>query len=520
MANRMAHLALYQKYRPAHFADLIGQGPITAVLTAALATGKVAHAYLFTGSRGTGKTSSARLLAKGINCTDLTDGEPCGKCANCQAIVAGTMMDVLEVDAASNRGIDEIRDLRDKVGFTPSQGTRKAYIIDEVHMLTKEAFNALLKTLEEPPAHAMFILATTEPHKVPQTIISRCQRFDFRPATVAVLTDHLQKITKAEKLQAEPAALETVAMAARGSFRDALSLLDVVAAGTGSSITAEHVQATLGLADAAIVGTFERALAAGDRDAAIGALRHAAEQGIDPGALRISILSYLRSLLQARSGGASSAEIARLAADWDLAALVRALRAYLDMPDYAVSAHPDLPLEVTTMELLLADQPSSGGRHRASASPATKPAVPSPQASSPSPETTPASRTPAETTPAPEPLARQSSKEATQDEARPAPSDAVGLWEELLRRTKAEYSLSVCLQKTRPLELTDGYFALAVQSDLFLKKLAEDGPNRAVEAACREILGRPVTLKLTRDDLPPRDVFEDALAVFEGAQVE
>src|SRR6266403_3541450 len=213
----MSDQALYRKYRSANFDEVIGQDHVVKTLITAIANGRLSHAYLFTGPRGVGKTSAARLLARALNCTGSP--KPCNQCANCRAAI-NSSLDVVEIDAASNRSIDSVRDLREKISLAPTAGQYKIYIIDEVHMLTAEAFNALLKTLEEPPAHAVFILATTEAHKLPETIISRTQRFNFRPASLGDLTSHLSKIAQAENIAVEPEALTVIAAASRGGFRD------------------------------------------------------------------------------------------------------------------------------------------------------------------------------------------------------------------------------------------------------------------------------------------------------------
>src|ERR671910_149155 len=222
----MRHVSLYRKWRPRTFDAIVGQEAVVRTLKRALETGRVAHAYLFSGPRGTGKTSTAKVLAMGLNCAEGPTPEPDRTCESCRAIINNSSMDVLEMDAASNRGIDEIRDLRDKVNLAPAQGRMKVYIIDEVHMLTTEAFNALLKMLEEPPEHVVFVLATTEKHKVLPTIISRCQSFDFRRPGVSLLSEKLHEISEAEEIEVEPAALTAIAREGRGSLRDAEGLLD------------------------------------------------------------------------------------------------------------------------------------------------------------------------------------------------------------------------------------------------------------------------------------------------------
>ena len=249
----MRHISLYRKWRPRTFDAIVGQEPVVRTLKRAVETGRVAHAYLFSGPRGTGKTSTAKVLAMGLNCSEGPTSEPDGTCDSCRAIINNSSMDVLEMDAASNRGIDEIRDLRDKVNLAPTQGRMKVYIIDEVHMLTTEAFNALLKMLEEPPEHVVFVLATTEKHKVLPTIISRCQSFDFRRPGISTLSEKLREISEAEGIEAQPAALTAIAREGRGSFRDAEGLLDQLASFTDGPITAARVRELLGSAGSEIL---------------------------------------------------------------------------------------------------------------------------------------------------------------------------------------------------------------------------------------------------------------------------
>ncbi len=286
--------ALFLKYRPQTFSDLVGQTSVVRTLQNALKIGKPSHAYLFAGSRGTGKTSMARIFAKGLICQNLQDGDPCGKCEFCNDILRGSLVDVIEIDAASNRGIDEIRDLREKIRFLPTRATRKIYIIDEVHMLTKEAFNALLKTLEEPPDHAFFLLATTEMHKLPETIISRCQTFVFHRFGLEQLTTKLAAIAKTENFITTPEALELIARKAEGGLRDAISLLEQIAAEMEQNITAQSVRESLGISETQVLEEFWNALCEKNMSAALAALKDISHKGKDARTFGHDFLGFLR----------------------------------------------------------------------------------------------------------------------------------------------------------------------------------------------------------------------------------
>jgi len=252
-------MSLYLKYRPQNFKTMVGQDHIITTLQNAIKHEALTHAYLFSGPRGTGKTSLARIIAKTLNCTNLEEGvQPCDQCENCEAILKGRLVDLIEIDAASNRGIDEIRELREKILFSPTQGKAKVYIIDEVHMLTKEAFNALLKTLEEPPAHAYFILATTEFHKIPETIISRCQQFNFKRIPKEATVKHLLKLAEAENIQAEPDALELIAKVSSGGLRDAIGLFEQM--NIDGAIIYQEVINHLGITGHMLIESFFQAL--------------------------------------------------------------------------------------------------------------------------------------------------------------------------------------------------------------------------------------------------------------------
>ena len=292
----MAYVALYRRWRPQDFDTLVGQQAVKTALSNALASGRIAHAYLFAGPRGTGKTSTARILAKALNCDKGPTAHPCGECVNCERITAGTSMDVFEIDAASNRGIEEIKTLREQLAFAPVNGRYKVYIIDEVHMLTTEAFNALLKTLEEPPAHVIFILATTDPHKIPATIHSRCQRFDFRRVTVEEITDHLAMIAERSGINADKEALRLIAIQSEGGMRDALSLLDQCGV-MGEQVTATTVREVLGIVGRETLRELVQAIGKQDLSATLEKLNFLLEQGKDVRQVLTELAEYLRALL-------------------------------------------------------------------------------------------------------------------------------------------------------------------------------------------------------------------------------
>ena len=292
----MAYVALYRQWRPQNFDTLVGQQPVKQALSNALSSGRIAHAYLFAGPRGTGKTSTARILAKALNCEHGPTPNPCGECDNCRRIAEGSSMDVFEIDAASNRGIDEIKTLRDQLAFTPVDCRYKVYIIDEVHMLTTEAFNALLKTLEEPPSHVIFILATTDPHKIPATIHSRCQRFDFRRVTVDEIVEHLAMVAKGSGLEVEQEALRLIAIQSEGGMRDALSLLDQCGV-MAKQITAATVREVLGIVGREALRELVGAIGKQDVAGALAQLSTLLEQGKDVRQIIAELVEYLRALL-------------------------------------------------------------------------------------------------------------------------------------------------------------------------------------------------------------------------------
>ena len=294
----MSYTALYRKFRPATFEDVKGQDHIVTTLKNQIKSGRTSHAYLFCGTRGTGKTTIAKIFAKAVNCESPVDGNPCGECAVCKAIAAGASMNVIEIDAASNNGVDNIREIVDEVSYSPAEGKYKVYIIDEVHMLSIGAFNALLKTLEEPPSYVIFILATTEVHKIPITILSRCQRYDFKRITIDTISDRIKELTQIEQVAIEDKAIRYIAKIADGSMRDALSLLDqCIAFHFGQELTYDKVLDVLGAVDTAVFSRLLRVVLEGNVSGAIGILEEMVVQGRELTQFVVDFTWYLRNLL-------------------------------------------------------------------------------------------------------------------------------------------------------------------------------------------------------------------------------
>jgi len=360
--------ALYRRYRPQTFAAIVGQEHVTRTLKNAIGSGQVAHAYLLAGSRGIGKTTIARLIAKAVNCTKAKDGEPCDRCENCTAIREGTFLDLIEIDAASNRGIDEMRDLRDKVRFAPSQGHYKVYVIDEAHQLTSEAFNALLKTLEEPPPHAIFVLATTESGKIPATIVSRTQRFDLRRIPYKGVVAQLARICEQEGLKVEPAALEAIARHAQGSLRDAESVLDMVAAFSEGGVKLADVDELLGVSEWEETSALFDALAANDGAAGVRLVGRLVDEGRD---LRLFVdraIDHTRALVLANAQGKPpetasegvAAKISEQAPKFPLQRLAAIAKRLIETKQHLkTSEGTPLPLELAILDLVT--QPSVTG---------------------------------------------------------------------------------------------------------------------------------------------------------------
>ena len=316
----MSYLVLARKYRPLVFADIVAQQHVSRTLVNAIAGGRISHAYLLCGPRGVGKTSTARILARAVNCTSPVGQDPCNQCDTCREIIQGSALDVLEIDGASNRGIDEIRDLRERVGYSPTRNRYKIYIIDEVHMLTQEAFNALLKTLEEPPSHVIFIFATTAAHKVPPTILSRCQRFDFKAVPPSEIQTHLAGVLAQEGIEMPAQVLEMVARKAGGAMRDALSLLDQVIAFCGGDYTTDRASQVLGVFDSGLFLELGELIAARDTVQVINFVERLVDSGVDLEEFYQELAGHYRNLIVLRLGAGA------LADSTDTRRLARALR--------------------------------------------------------------------------------------------------------------------------------------------------------------------------------------------------
>jgi len=359
----VASEVFYRKWRPQTLAEVVGQEHVTQTLRNALETGRVAHAYLFCGPRGTGKTSTGRILAKAINCLTNGKGEPCNACEMCEAMTQGRALDVIEIDAASNRGIDDIRELRERVKYAPNSARYKVYIIDEVHMLTEPASNAILKTLEEPPPHAIFILATTEPHKLLTTILSRCQRFDFRRLSHSAVVSKLRHICEKEDISIVPEGLRLIAKSVSGSLRDAENLLQQLVTYYGNQIDVHQVEDMLGIATDFRIKELAKHIASKDVAAGLVTINSIVSDGLDLLQINRGVVEYLRNMLLAKSGAEASldlgvedlAEIKELAGKVLMEDILKALKLFGQI-DFRSKDYSSLPLELAFVECVLPEE--------------------------------------------------------------------------------------------------------------------------------------------------------------------
>lgn len=517
----MAYTALYREWRPQSFSEVVGQTHISRTLLNALKRDQVSHAYLFSGPRGTGKTTVAKLLAKAVNCLAEPGDRPCNACPACKSITAGVSVDVQEMDAASNRGIDEIRDLRDRVRYLPVEYRKKVYIIDEVHMLTEPAFNALLKTLEEPPKHVLFILATTEPHKLPATIVSRCQRFDFHRLDINLIVERLHQVVQARGASVTPAALWAMAKASEGAMRDALSLLDQCLAMGAGVVDVREVHGMLGQAGEEAFEDICRALA--DRD--LGRLSRRLEAvtaaGQDLRQLTLGLCQYLRDILLVKLCGAQAPvdahDPARLEVLGHLAQALPESRLYQALESLAGveetirrGGRGRLLLELALIKL-------------AAAAPSGEVAL------APLPEVAQDRETPRVQPPAGEVLRRETPP------AQPIREELQCKWEAVMDRLKKSKQMSVhaCLQPARVAWGEEESLQLVYGREYAFHKsrMEQDATcHRVLEAALREVFGRTVPVKISSEEgmqAPAKDhdpkadpVVKLALELFDGEIVK
>ncbi|MCB8944559.1 MAG: DNA polymerase III subunit gamma/tau [Ardenticatenaceae bacterium] len=490
--------ALYRKWRPARFNDVIGQEHVTRTLQNSVAAGRVGHAYLFCGPRGTGKTTSARLVAKAVNCLHEDVAQrPCNTCEICKSIGDGRFLDLIEIDAASNTGVDDIRDLRDKINFAPSQGRFKVYIIDEVHMLSTAAFNALLKTLEEPPAHAMFVLATTEEHKVPMTIKSRCQQFNFRLLTVTEIKERLQWLADQEGLTIEPDALTLIARQGAGSIRDAESLLDQLVTVPGDTITLERAQMVLGTATDTAVTELTAAWLKADGAAGLNIIHDALTSGTDARQFCRQMVAYLRQLLLLQAAGdqldfegtsEQKADMVQQAQRASRQMLIDAVKMFNEAAlTPANSWQPQLPLELAFVQLL-PDAPMPMVTVPVKTAPTPVKTAESPP---PDPQTTTPPDPPTHSPPPPVAKVRETA-------VIPLSIDQVtGHWQAMLDNvSQANKNLPPLLAMSKPLAIENETIVLGFDYPIFRDKFNNTADAAAVIGdAYTHLLGRKCTVR-------------------------
>ncbi len=506
---------LYRKYRPKNFAEVIGQTHIVRTLANSVKNGRIAQAYLFTGPRGTGKTSIARILAKTVNCEKLEDGQPCEKCSACLSIDSKKSLDIVEIDAASNTGVDNIRELRETVALANASLKYKVYIIDEVHMLSGGAWNALLKTLEEPPAHVIFILATTEIHKVPETIISRCQRFDFSRLPLADIIKKMTLIAEKEKVKIEKEALELIAISAEGGMRDAESLLGQIIAMEDKNITTKEVEELLGATDRKTAGEIAEFIIKKDSTTAIAKINELLENGYDLQIFNKSLVNYLRQVMLLKISPDlqkyfayempedQAKSLLALSTSAQLPQIISAIDFFLEAQSKIASAVlPQLPLEIAIIKSTH-NFPAkiSGGKVEYSVS---APLAPSPTAIQAPQNAIPISDIPAPTENSPQDATPNAPTETPQDNFDPNASMDISTvrenWNKLLVDIRPfNHSLAALLCNVQPQKVTGAEITLATPYDFYRERLAEHKNKLTVEEVFSKILEVRIHINIIQD---------------------